>query len=185
MRVEAGAVVDEFDLPGIGHVVARHTRTRTPDGGVTWACMFSIAAPGTSDLSVVHRLSAPNLAEGRRSVLHAVEFLSGRALAPMVAPLTDAASSQVPGQSAAGHSVANEQTSVGTIGTGQPKVRAGDQMAGAAALEPTGRFTRTNHPGRRATDTSPAVADKRRGRPEPRFTPLVDAGPQPPRFELP
>jgi hypothetical protein len=85
MRVEAGAVVDEFDLPSIGHVVARHTRTKTPDGGVTWACMFSVAAPGTTDLSVVHRLSAPTLAEGRRSVLHAVEFLAGRALTPLQA----------------------------------------------------------------------------------------------------
>ena len=80
MRVEAGAVVDEFDLPGIGHVVARHTRTKTPDGGVTWACMFTVVAAGASDLAVVHRLSAPNLAEGRRSVRHAVEFLAGRAV---------------------------------------------------------------------------------------------------------
>lgn len=83
MRVEAGAVVDEFELPGIGQVVARHTRTRTPDGGVTWACMFTVVADGAADLAVVHRLSAPNLAEARRSVRHAVEFMAGRA---MVAP---------------------------------------------------------------------------------------------------
>lgn len=80
MRVEAGAVVDEFDLPGIGHVVARHNRIKAPNGGVTWACMFTVAPQGTNDLAVVHRLSAPSLAEGRRSVRHAVEFLVSRAL---------------------------------------------------------------------------------------------------------
>jgi len=85
MRVEAGAVVDEFELPGIGQVVARHSRTRTPDGGVTWACMFTVVADGAADLAVVHRLSAPSLAEGRRSVKHAVEFMTGRA---MVGPAT-------------------------------------------------------------------------------------------------
>jgi len=85
MRVEAGAVVDEFELPGIGQVVARHSRTRTPDGGVTWACMFTVVADGAADLAVVHRLSAPSLAEGRRSVRHAVEFMTGRA---MVGPAT-------------------------------------------------------------------------------------------------
>ena len=53
-------------MPGIGQVVARHTRTRTPDGGVTWACMFTVVADGASDLAVVHRLSAPTLAEARR-----------------------------------------------------------------------------------------------------------------------
>ena len=83
MRVEAGAVVDEFDLSGIGQVVARHTRIRTPDGGVTWSCIFTVVAAGVSDLSVVHRLSAPSLAEGRRSVRHAVEFLAGRGIAPL------------------------------------------------------------------------------------------------------
>ena len=77
MCVEAGAVVDEFDLPGIGQVVARHTRTKTADT-VSWACMFTVVASGNSDLAVVHRLSAPTLAEGRRSVRHAVEFLAGR-----------------------------------------------------------------------------------------------------------
>jgi hypothetical protein len=78
MRVEAGAVVDEFDLPGIGQVVARHTRLRASDAD-GWACMFTVVASGNSDLAVVHRLSAPTLAEARRSVRHAVEFLAGRA----------------------------------------------------------------------------------------------------------
>src|SRR5438132_757609 len=57
MRVEAGAVVDEFDLDGIGRVVARHTRMRDDDG-VVWACMFTVVATGNSDLAIVHRLSA-------------------------------------------------------------------------------------------------------------------------------
>jgi hypothetical protein len=77
MRVEAGAVVDEFDLPGIGQVVARHTRMKTADAD-NWACMFTVVASGNSDLAVVHRLSAPTLAEARRSVRNAVEFLAGR-----------------------------------------------------------------------------------------------------------
>jgi hypothetical protein len=77
MRVEAGAVVDEFDLPGIGQVVARHTRLRASESE-GWACMFTVVASGNADLAVVHRLSAPTLAEARRSVRHAVEFLAGR-----------------------------------------------------------------------------------------------------------
>jgi hypothetical protein len=80
VRVEAGAVVDEFAMSGIGQVVARHTRTRTPDGGVTWACMFTVVADGASDLAVVHRLSAPTLAEARRNVRNAIEFMAGRAM---------------------------------------------------------------------------------------------------------
>jgi len=67
-------------MPGIGQVVARHTRTRTPDGGVTWACMFTIVADGAADLAVVHRLSAPSLAEARRNVRSAIEFMAGRAM---------------------------------------------------------------------------------------------------------
>ena len=66
-------------MPGIGQVVARHTRTRTPDGGVTWACMFTVVADSASDLAVVHRLSAPTLAEARRNVRSAIEFMAGRA----------------------------------------------------------------------------------------------------------
>jgi hypothetical protein len=81
MRVEAGAVVDEFAMAGIGQVVARHTRTRTPAGEVTWACMFTVVADGVSDLAVVHRLSAPTLAEARRNVRSAIEYMTGRALA--------------------------------------------------------------------------------------------------------
>lgn len=74
-------------MPGIGQVVARHTRTRTPDGGVTWACMFTVVADGASDLAVVHRLSAPTLAEARRNVRSAIEFMAGRAVT--VAPSSD------------------------------------------------------------------------------------------------
>jgi hypothetical protein len=78
MRVEAGAVVDEFDLAGIGQVVARYIRTKN-DNIVNWACMFTVVTPGNSELAIVHRLSAPTLPEARRSVRHAVEFLAGRA----------------------------------------------------------------------------------------------------------
>jgi hypothetical protein len=99
MRVEAGAVVDEFDLPGIGQVVARHTRLRASESD-GWACMFTVVASGNSDLAVVHRLSAPTLAEARRSVRHAVEFLAGRAgttsTGVMRSDLTRAASSSYP-----------------------------------------------------------------------------------------
>ena len=84
MRVEAGAVVDEFELPGIGHVVARYTRMKQADAA-SWACMFTVVASTVADLAVVHRLSAPTLAEARRSVRLAVEFLSGRADRPAVA----------------------------------------------------------------------------------------------------
>lgn len=79
MRVEAGAVVDEFELRGVGQVVARYVRTKAPDGSMRWACTFTIVAAGTTDLAVVHRLSASSLAEARRCVRHAVEFLAGRA----------------------------------------------------------------------------------------------------------
>jgi len=80
VRVEAGAVVDEFDLPGTGQVVARHTRIKTGDV-VSWACVFTVMAPGHTELAVVHRLSAPTLAEARRAVRRAVDFLGGRPVA--------------------------------------------------------------------------------------------------------
>ncbi len=73
-------------MHGIGHVVARHTRTRTPDGGVSWACMFTVVADGASDLAVVHRLSAPTLAEARRNVRSAIEFMACRAMAGSPSP---------------------------------------------------------------------------------------------------
>jgi hypothetical protein len=84
MRVEAGAVVDEYEMPGIGQVVARYSRTTTPDG-VTWKCMFTVVASGVADLALVHRLVAPSLAEGRQCVRHAVEFLAGRGPDPEIA----------------------------------------------------------------------------------------------------
>jgi hypothetical protein len=100
MRVEAGAVVDEFDLPGIGQVVARHTRMRSGDD-VTWACMFTVVAASNADLAIVHRLSAPTLAEARRSVRHAVEFLAGRTAAgPPAGPLANPLASRQAGRRA-------------------------------------------------------------------------------------
>jgi hypothetical protein len=102
MRVEAGAVVDEFDLPGIGQVVARHTRMKTGDD-VSWACMFTVVASSNADLAIVHRLSAPTLAEARRSVRHAVEFLAGRTVAsPLAGPLASRQARRRVGDLAAG-----------------------------------------------------------------------------------
>jgi hypothetical protein len=89
VRVEAGAVVDEFELPGVGEVVARHTRAKAPDGSIQWACTFTVVAIGTADLAVVHRLSAASLAEARRRVRNAVEFLAGRAGTAALTPLSD------------------------------------------------------------------------------------------------
>lgn len=160
MRVEAGAVVDEFDLPGIGQVVARHTRTRTPDGGVTWACIFTVVATGTSDLSVVHRLSAPSLAEGRRSVRHAVEFLAGRGIAPLPPEL---------------------QPERGDFDVVRPD---GGSPAGTL---PAGQ-TRVGsmHPSRRATDVRRGSTGPRDGSVRgTEFRPLVDSLPRTPAFELP
>ncbi len=84
MRVEAGAVVDEYELPEIGQVVARYSRTVTPDG-VNWACMFTVVASGVGDLALVHRLAAPTLAEARRCVRHAIEFMAARGLSAHLA----------------------------------------------------------------------------------------------------
>ena len=155
MRVEAGAVVDEFDLPGIGQVVARHSRTRTPDGGATWACVFTVVATGTSDLSVVHRLSAPTLAEGRRSVRHAVEFLAGRGIAP----------------------VRSEQSGVGgdrpDAGPSTDALPAGQIRVGSM------------HPSRRATDRGGSVGVRDTGARGTQFRPLVDSLPRTPTFEVP
>jgi hypothetical protein len=118
MRVEAGAVVDEFDLPGIGRVVARHTRMKSGDD-VTWACMFTVVAASNADLAIVHRLSAPTLAEARRSVRHAVEFLAGRTAAgPATGPLANPLA--------------------GPLASRQARRRAGD-LAADANFPPAGR----------------------------------------------
>jgi hypothetical protein len=82
MRVEAGAVVDEYEMAGIGQVVARYSRMTTPEG-VSWKCMFTVVASGVADLALVHRLVAPTLSEARRCVRHAVEFLAGRGPDPV------------------------------------------------------------------------------------------------------
>jgi hypothetical protein len=172
MRVEAGAVVDEFDLPGIGAVVARHIRTKTPDGGVTWACMFTVVAPGTSDLSVVHRLSAPTLAEGRRSVRHAVEFLAGRAhaaLQPTEASAAHRADAAVP----AGRS--SDLRPTGGPASESPRVT-------ARQAPPAHPDAATTQPARRATDRRDGHPNRRR---DVEFRPLVDSLSRIPVFALP
>jgi hypothetical protein len=127
VRVEAGAVVDEFELVGIGQVVARHTRTKTPDGGVTWACMFTVVANSASDLAVVHRLSAPSLAEARRSVRQAAEFLASRAMyAPPSVPSVPSGSS--------GSSVPSAPS---VTPAGPPRRRATDRRAELTAQAPS------------------------------------------------
>ncbi len=79
MRVEAGAVIDEFEIADVGDVVVRYIRTRTSEGS-SWECMFTVVAAGVGDLAIVHRLHAPTLADARRGVRQAVEFLAGRSL---------------------------------------------------------------------------------------------------------
>lgn len=83
VRIEAGAAVDEFGVDGIGLVVSRYQRSA--DG---WTATFTIVAEGVEDLALVHRLSAPTLAEARRAVPRAVALLAGRSVDAAVPPLT-------------------------------------------------------------------------------------------------
>jgi len=57
--------------------------------------MFTVVADGASDLAVVHRLSAPTLAEARRNVRSAIDFMAGRAMtaSPGSAPASRSAPS--------------------------------------------------------------------------------------------
>ncbi len=78
-RLEAGAVVDEVDVPGVGPVPVRVQRC--PAG---WQATFEVTDPATSDLSVVHKLVAPTYREAKAAVPQAVAFLLGR---PVDAPV--------------------------------------------------------------------------------------------------
>jgi hypothetical protein len=78
-RLEAGAVVDEVDVPGVGPVEVRFSRC--PAG---WQASFELRDPMTSDLAVVHRLVAPSFRKARATVPQAVAFLLGR---PVDAPV--------------------------------------------------------------------------------------------------
>ena len=78
-RLEAGAVVDEIDVPGVGWVPVRVQRC--PAG---WQATFQVRDSAGSDLSVVHKLVAPTYREAKASVPQAVAFLLGR---PVDAPV--------------------------------------------------------------------------------------------------
>ena len=75
MRLDAGMIVDEIHLEGIGRLTARYSRD-----GEGWTASFTLAADGVDDLAVCHRLAAPTLADARRAVPLAAAFLSGEAL---------------------------------------------------------------------------------------------------------
>jgi hypothetical protein len=78
-RLEAGAVVGEIDVPGVGVVPVRVQRC--PAG---WQATFEVHDPAASDLSVVHKLVAPSYREAKAAVPQAIEFLLGR---PVGAPV--------------------------------------------------------------------------------------------------
>jgi hypothetical protein len=78
-RLEAGAVVDEIDVPGVGIVPVR--LERCPAG---WLATFEVRDPATSDLAVLHKLVAPTYREAKASVPQAVAFLLGH---PVDAPV--------------------------------------------------------------------------------------------------
>jgi hypothetical protein len=78
-RLEAGAVVDEIDVVGVGMVPVRVQRC--PAG---WQATFEVRDPATIDLAVVHKLVAPTYREAKAAVPQAVEFLLGR---PVGAPV--------------------------------------------------------------------------------------------------
>jgi hypothetical protein len=78
-RLEAGAVVDDVDVPGVGLVAVRVQRC--PAG---WQATFELRDPMTSDLSVTHKLVAPSYREAKAAVPQAVAFLLGR---PVDAPV--------------------------------------------------------------------------------------------------
>lgn len=77
MRLGEGGVEEDFALPEGGVVAIRYQRD---DHG--WRAEFTVSAPGTDDLAVVHRLIAPTLAEARRLVPVAVAFLRGEPVDP-------------------------------------------------------------------------------------------------------
>jgi hypothetical protein len=77
--LDAGAIVDELDVVGVGAVTAR--LSRCPAG---WEASFEVRDPAVGDLAVVHRLVAPTLGEARTAVPRAVRFLLG---CPVDAPV--------------------------------------------------------------------------------------------------
>lgn len=82
LRLASGGVEEDLDVAGVGAVPARFERC--PAG---WQATFTIRAPEPADLSLVHRLVAPTLAEARRAVPSAVQFLLGQPLDEPFLPL--------------------------------------------------------------------------------------------------
>jgi hypothetical protein len=78
-RLEAGAVIDEIDVPGVGVVPVRVQRC--PAG---WQATFEVRDPLVSDLAVTHKLVAPTYREAKAAVPQAIGFLLGR---PVGAPM--------------------------------------------------------------------------------------------------
>jgi hypothetical protein len=71
-RLEAGGIVDELDLDEDLLLPVRYERC--PAG---WQASFSLDHPQVADLTIVHRLVAPSLAEARTAVPAAVTYLLG------------------------------------------------------------------------------------------------------------
>jgi hypothetical protein len=71
-RLEAGGIVDEIDLDDDLSLPVRYERC--PAG---WQASFSLSHPQVADLTIVHRLVAPSLAEARTAVPTAVVYLLG------------------------------------------------------------------------------------------------------------
>jgi hypothetical protein len=72
VHLDAGAIIDEVELEGLGLLTARYHRDA--DG---WTATFTLTAETDDDLAVCHRLVAPTLADARRAVPLAAAFLSG------------------------------------------------------------------------------------------------------------
>jgi len=76
VHLNAGAIVDELQLEGIGLLNARYSRDA--DG---WTATFRLTTgEGEDELTVCHRLVAPTLGDARRAVPLAAAFLAGEAL---------------------------------------------------------------------------------------------------------
>jgi hypothetical protein len=74
-RLEAGAVIDEVEVPGVGTVPVRVRRC--PAG---WQVTFEVRDVTTSEITVTHKLVAPTFREAKAAVPQAVAFLLGRSV---------------------------------------------------------------------------------------------------------
>jgi len=70
--VAGGAIFDVVSGPGSLSTEVR--LSRCPSG---WQATFEVTQPEVSDISVVHRLVAPSLAEAKAAVPQAIAFLLG------------------------------------------------------------------------------------------------------------